>query len=318
MNATSKIDIIKAVPYEMIEEHITYTYHILISTGIDMVKTVNITSVDVLRWISNIQFIAGSRRLPTHLQDGRNHMKYYPAKICAALKSCSVNQMTIETTFFEIMENIVITEASQIAILRFIINKVSQRISAMSIMDGIELLIHRHQDVQHVSAGTFYLFKIYTLYELAIDNDNEDYGDVIKSVMDGSFKLKKEKESCQSLIISIGIYLVARSFDEIDLASIQLMLWRTGDYFNDKKDFTKAMPWYFHTSSIMTMTAEGQQNTLILARKIALCYAKGNDYTSACTWLENAMGTINKGSHARDYLWLVQWSIQNGDDPTKS
>lgn len=40
----------------------------LISTGIDMVKTVNITSVDVLRWISNIQFIAGSRRLPTHLQ----------------------------------------------------------------------------------------------------------------------------------------------------------------------------------------------------------------------------------------------------------
>ncbi|CAO3691007.1 unnamed protein product [Rhizopus microsporus] len=328
-------DIIKAVPYEMIEEHITYTYHMLISTGIDMVKTVNITSVDVLRWISNIQFIAGSRRLPTHLQeyflelivqcaqkddlvinqedscvlqqaldqfsvpDGRNHMKYYPAKICAALKSFSVNQMTIETTFFEIMENIVITEASQIAILRFIINKVSQRISAMSIMDGIELLIHRHQDVQHVSAGTFYLFKIYTLYELAIDNDNEDYGDVIKSVMD-------------------GIYLVARSFDEIDLASIQLMLWRTGDYFNDKKDFTKAMPWYFHTSSIMTMTAEGQQNTLILARKIALCYAKGNDYTSACTWLENAMGTINKGSHARDYLWLVQWSIQNGDDPTKT
>ncbi|RCH98480.1 hypothetical protein CU097_014668 [Rhizopus azygosporus] len=205
--------------------------------------------------------------------DGRNHMKYYPAKICAALKSFSVNQMTIET--------------------------ISQRISAMSIMDGIELLIHRHQDVQHVSAGTFYLFKIYTLYELAIDNDNEDYGDVIKSVMD-------------------GIYLVARSFDEIDLASIQLMLWRTGDYFNDKKDFTKAMPWYFHTSSIMTMTAEGQQNTLILARKIALCYAKGNDYTSACTWLENAMGTINKGSHARDYLWLVQWSIQNGDDPTKT
>lgn len=91
-------------------------------------------------------------------------------------------------------------------------------------MDGIELLIHRHQDVQHVSAGTFYLFKIYTLYELAIDNDNEDYGDVIKSVMDGSFKLKKEKESCQSLIISIGIYLVARSFDEIDLASIQLVI----------------------------------------------------------------------------------------------
>ncbi|CEG70756.1 hypothetical protein RMATCC62417_06595 [Rhizopus microsporus] len=335
MNATSKIDIIKAVPYEMIEEHITYTHHVLISTGIDMMKAVNITSVDVLRWISNIRLIAGSRRLPTHLQeyflelivqcaqkddlvinqedscvlqqaldqfsapDDRNHMKYYPAKICAVLKSCSVSQMTIETTFFEIMENIVITEVSQIAVLRFIVNKLSQRISAMSMMDGIELLIRRHQEVQHVSAGTFYLFKIYTLYELAIENDNEDYGDVIKSVMD-------------------GIYLVAKDFDEIDLSSIQLMLWRTGDYFNGKKDFTKAIPWYFHTSSIMAMTAEGQQNTLILARKLALCYAKGNDYVAACTCLENAMGIINKESHARDYLWLVQWSIQNDDNPTKT
>ncbi|CEG78851.1 hypothetical protein RMATCC62417_13391 [Rhizopus microsporus] len=100
--------------------------------------------------------------------------------------------MAIETTFFEIVENIVISETSQIAILRFIINKVAQRISAMSIMDGIELLIRRHQEVQHVSAGNFYLFKIYTLYELAIENDNENYEDVIKSVMDGSLKLKRE------------------------------------------------------------------------------------------------------------------------------
>lgn len=53
-------------------------------------------------------------------------------------------------------------------------------------------------------------------------------------------------------------------------------------------------------------------------RKLALCYAKGNDYVAACTCLENAMGIINKESHARDYLWLVQWSIQNGDNPTKS
>lgn len=95
----------------------------------------------------------------------------------------------------------------------------------MSMMDGIELLIRRHQEVQHVSAGTFYLFKIYTLYELAIENDNEDYGDVIKSVMDGSYTLKKrKKKSCQSLIVSIGIYLVAKDFDEIDLSSIQLVI----------------------------------------------------------------------------------------------
>lgn len=95
-------------------------------------------------------------------------------------------------------------------------------LSAMSIMDGIELLIRRHQEVQHVSAGTFYLFKIYTLYELAIENDNENYGDVIKSVMDGS--LKKEKKSFQRLTVSIGIYLVAKGFDKIDLASIQLVI----------------------------------------------------------------------------------------------
>ncbi|RCH84255.1 hypothetical protein CU097_006837 [Rhizopus azygosporus] len=30
--------------------------------------------------------------------DDRNHMKYYPAKICVVLKSCSVSQMAIETS----------------------------------------------------------------------------------------------------------------------------------------------------------------------------------------------------------------------------
>ncbi|PHZ15442.1 uncharacterized protein RHIMIDRAFT_272589 [Rhizopus microsporus ATCC 52813] len=115
-----------------------------------------------------------------------------------------------------------------------------------------------------------------------------------------------------------GIYLVAKDFDKMDLASIQLMLWRTGDYFNDKENFTKAIPWYSHTLSTMTMTAEGQQNTLILARKLALCYAKGDDYVAACTCLENAISAINKGPYARDYLWLIQWSIQSGDNPTKT
>ncbi|RCH84254.1 hypothetical protein CU097_006199 [Rhizopus azygosporus] len=93
--------------------------------------------------------------------------------------------------------------------LRFIVNKLSQRISAMSMMDGIELLIRRHQEAQHVSAGTFYLFKIYTLYELAIENDNEDYRDVIKSVMDGSYTLKKKKKRKEALpeLNSINRYL---------------------------------------------------------------------------------------------------------------
>lgn len=57
-------------------------------------------------------------------------------------------------------------------------------------MDGLDLLIHRHQTNEDVSNSTLYLFKFYMLCELALEYTSiECYKTTLQAALDGSLLL---------------------------------------------------------------------------------------------------------------------------------
>jgi hypothetical protein len=62
--------------------------------------------------------------------------------------------------------------------------------SFANIMDGLDLLIHRHQTNEDVSNSTLYLFKFYMLCELALEYTSiECYKTTLQAALDGSLLL---------------------------------------------------------------------------------------------------------------------------------
>ncbi|CAO3666454.1 unnamed protein product [Rhizopus stolonifer] len=166
--------------------------------------------------------------------------------------------------------------------------------SLASIMDGLDLLVRRQKQTS-ISTSLLYLFKFYMLCELALEV-TDDYEGVLKTSID-------------------DLYLVTNDVDPIDMSSIQLMLWKNGDYFYKKGDYKNALSWYYHTSSILTNTTTDPNNVLVLSRKLAACYAHHSNYGLAFECLEKAINSHH--ALAQDFLSLIQWSIQKNDEPQK-
>ncbi|RCH78419.1 hypothetical protein CU098_000081, partial [Rhizopus stolonifer] len=162
--------------------------------------------------------------------------------------------------------------------------KIVPYVSLASIIDGLDLLVRRKKQTS-INTSLLYLFKFYMLCELALEVKN-DYEGVLKTSID-------------------DLYLVTNDVDPIDISSIQLMLWKNGDYFYKKGDYKNALSWYCHTSSILTNTTTDPNNVLVLSRKLAACYAHHSDYDLAIECLEKAINIHL--SLAQDFLSLIQW-----------
>lgn len=107
--------------------------------------------------------------------------------------------------------------------------------SLSTIMDGLDLLIHRAENNlmgTSVDSSTLYLCKIFILSELAIENSKslvQCSDDVIRSAMDG--KIKHDLVFNHLTLLSTAVFLIKEDIEEVDLSAIQIVLWRTGDFF---------------------------------------------------------------------------------------
>ncbi|KAG1373894.1 hypothetical protein G6F61_009796 [Rhizopus arrhizus] len=312
-------DLIQRLEDDARDDYTNYLYHLSINIGFQLVKT-NKKSADILHWIANYNLFHNNNysiylekcflelvvqscqkdKLCANEKDLnviigllnktklKNDLEYCFAKLCILVKYSSVNKMMIQTG------SITMTNTQ----LGYIIHGIFPHVSFANIMDGLDLLIHRHHTNEDVSNSTLYLFKFYMLCELALEYTSiECYKTTLQAALD-------------------GLYLATESIDSIDMASIQLLLWKNGDYFYRKKDYINAIPWYFHTSSILNTTQEGQRNMLVLSRKLAISYAETNDYVLAAECLEKAIDHNNVCTE--DMLLLVRWSIEKNDTISSS
>lgn len=102
-------------------------------------------------------------------------------------------------------------------------------------MDGLDLLIHRAENNlmgTSVDSSTLYLCKIFILSELTIENSKSSAqcnDDVIRSSMDG--KVKHHLLCSHLTLLPTAVFLIKEDIEEDDLNAIQIVLWRTGDFF---------------------------------------------------------------------------------------
>ncbi|KAI7900431.1 uncharacterized protein BX663DRAFT_517550 [Cokeromyces recurvatus] len=214
---------------------------------------------------------------------------YYLAKIQLFLKSLSSSSSNdilknkFEKEYFKMVENIKIGNHQDLALLSSIIRKINQHqyINVSNLMSSLDILIHRTENETNqtsiIDSSTLYLFKIYLLSELVLENHSrsiEFNKDILRHAMD-------------------DIYLVKEDIQLVDLSAIQLILWKTGDIFYHKKLYDLALPWYRYASSISESTFQGVNNTMILTRKLVFCYIHLNDINSTYDCLRKAIYYMN-------------------------
>ncbi|KAL7333968.1 sporulation-specific protein 22 [Mucor circinelloides] len=294
-------------------DEIAYLCYLVLDTGASMSKSVSRSSVDVITWVfdalGKILNCKGSVSLPKYLynplleltmfvcqkdthilrsnvlksvlttfdhafsQDMKTDVRYYLSKIHIQLKAVSLLSdslhKTLQTEYFKMVENVVIT-ADDLNMLVVTVRKLNQNrnVGLSTIMDGLDLLIHRAENNlmgPSVDSSTLYLCKIFILSELAIENSRSSVqcsDDIIRSAMD-------------------AIFLIKEDIEEVDLSTIQVVLWRTGDFFYDRRCYKEALPWYHYAYAATQSTFQETDNAIILAKKLSFCHIESNDPHSA-------------------------------------
>ncbi|KAI8645800.1 hypothetical protein BD408DRAFT_42855 [Parasitella parasitica] len=318
-------------------DEIAYLCYLIIDTGAGMSKSALKSSVKVITWVfealEKVLQCKGSASLPKYLynplfdlivnvcqkdthilrpdvlkgvletfekafhQEKKAGVQYYQAKIQLLLKAVSSVsdplQTALQTEYFKMVENIVII-ADELNILVLITRKLNQNsyISISSLMDGLDLLIHRAENNligTSVDSSTLYLCKIYILSDLVVENSRllaQSNDALIRSAMD-------------------AIFLIKEDLQEVDLSAIQIILWRTGDFFYSKYCYGEALSWYHYAYSATQSTFQGTDNAIILAKKLAFCHITNNDPHSAFQCMKKCHENPSNWS-TEDFILLLQ------------
>ncbi|KAI9487516.1 MAG: hypothetical protein EXX96DRAFT_647164, partial [Benjaminiella poitrasii] len=246
-----------------------YLYHITLEIGYSLVKQNRRSSVDILYWVicavdkifqssegetrpASLGYLSQSfmkliificQKDNDSLPDNRIYLlvntfdkvlndekkittiTYYLAKIHLFLKSLSTSNEVIKNKFdkeyFKMVENIVISNHQDLSLLSSIMRKINQLkyITISNLMSSLDLLIRRTENNKNnmitINSSALYLFKIHILSELVIENHSRSIKfdqEILRHAMD-------------------DVYLVKEDINLVDLAAIQLILWKTGDIF---------------------------------------------------------------------------------------
>ncbi|KAK4516313.1 uncharacterized protein ATC70_011283 [Mucor velutinosus] len=162
-------------------------------------------------------------------------------------------------------------------------------------MDGLDLLIHRAENNlmgTSVDSSTLYLCKIFILSELTIENSKSSAqcnDDVIRSSMD-------------------AVFLIKEDIEEDDLNAIQIVLWRTGDFFYNRRNYKDALPWYRHAYTATQSTFHGTDNAIILAKKLSFCHVESNDPYSAYQCMKRCHQDPSNWT-TEDFILLLKYGL---------
>ncbi|KAL9554661.1 hypothetical protein MBANPS3_002712 [Mucor bainieri] len=226
-------------------------------------------------------------------QNMKTDTKFYLCKILIKLKAVTLLSESLNTAlqaeYFKMVENVVIT-VDGLYMLITTVRKLNQNrnVGLSTIMDGLDLLIHRAENNlmgASVDSSTLYLCKIFILSELAMENSRSSVqcsDDVIRSAMDGKVVVITHQLFLNHLtLLPTAVFLIKEDIEETDLNAIQIVLWRTGDFFYNKQCYKEAMPWYHYAYAATQPTFQKTDNAIILAKKLSFCHLESNDPNSA-------------------------------------
>ncbi|KAF1797660.1 hypothetical protein FB192DRAFT_1178194 [Mucor lusitanicus] len=319
---------------------IAYLCYLVVATATSMSRVVSKSSVDVLIWVfdalDKILKCKGSVSLPKYLhvplldlimhvcekdthvlrsdalksilatfdrvlsESMKTDTRYYLCRILIQLKAVSLLseslQKALQIEYFKMVENIVIT-MDGLNMLVVTLRKLNQNrnVGLSTIMDGLDLLIHRAENNlmgTSVDSSTLYLCKIFILSELAIENSRSSVqcsDDIIRSAMD-------------------AVFLIKEDIEEVDLNAIQIVLWRTGDFFYQKCCYKEALPWYHYAYAATQSMFEGTENAILLAKKLSFCHMESNDPYSAYQCMKKCHENPSKWT-TQDYILLLKYGL---------
>ncbi|KAI8969216.1 hypothetical protein BDF20DRAFT_151143 [Mycotypha africana] len=214
--------------------------------------------------------------------------------------SCAneILQKKMQEEYFNMVETISVTTSTlDLALLVSIAHLVNQNqyVSISSIMDGLDVLIHRALLISNKisssdNSSEFYLVKVLILSELCqeamqLSIDFEER--VLGSTMD-------------------DIFLIKGDIPDAELSAIQMLLWRTGDGFYD---FRTASLWFKYAYNITSSTFGENTNAIIMARKLSVCFIQMEDADAAYESLRKGIEDTAEPA-IEDYLLLFQYSLR--------
>ncbi|CAO3628445.1 unnamed protein product [Mucor fragilis] len=321
-------------------DEVAYLGYLLLDTATSMSKSASKSSVDVLVWLfdalDKVLNCKGSVKLPKYLyvplldliihvcqkdthvlrtealksvlvtfdeifsQDMKTDTRYYLSKMHIQLKAVSLISESLhralQAEYFKLVENVVIT-VDDLNMLVVTVRKLNQNrnVGLSTIMDGLDLLIHRAENNlmgTSVDSSTLYLCKIFILSELAIENSKslvQCSDDVIRSAMD-------------------AVFLIKEDIEEVDLSAIQIVLWRTGDFFYNKHCYKDALPWYHYAYAATQPTFPGTDNAIILAKKLSFCHVESKDPYSAYQCMKKCHQNPSNWT-TEDFILLLKYAL---------
>ncbi|KAI9004561.1 hypothetical protein CLU79DRAFT_43303 [Phycomyces nitens] len=193
------------------------------------------------------------------LVDTHNSLGYYTARLLAFINAENPDQPNIEKVYFEAMENYFIQKGDMDMIM-YLLKSLQNHIQLDTLVSGLDLAIQRSLGTSYPKSDDLATFQTLSLFKLAflaryVSSDNSAIDDFVQSTMN-------------------EVYLLREQMSTMDLQLFQMLMWRAGDCLYERKDYSQALVWYKHTWSICLSVFSEDQNTLVLARKLAMCYLK--------------------------------------------
>ncbi|OAD77456.1 hypothetical protein PHYBLDRAFT_141345 [Phycomyces blakesleeanus NRRL 1555(-)] len=223
--------------------------------------------------------------------DMHKDVVYYMARLFILIKVDNPVKITVERVYFQAMEKCSVQTGDM---LMNTLRNLQNIVQADTLVSGLDLLIQRNLNTNHPKSDDLATFQTLTLFKLSF---------IAKCTPQDISATEELLESTMN-----GVYLLREEMCTVDLQLFQMLMWRIGDCFYEKQDFSHALVWYKHTWSLCLASFPKDPNTLVLARKLAVCYLEADLPERALHYLSESFPDDTFSNE--DYILLFDISIK--------
>ncbi|CAO3621588.1 unnamed protein product [Cunninghamella blakesleeana] len=244
-------------------------------------------------------------------QTSENGFDYYATKLAILYQSTSVDNKTLENTFFQMVENIdplnrnVLFDMKDIYRFQALVLKLDNKLNFDSLTGGLDLFMNRcikYQSEKDDNNSSNVIFKSLYLCKLYVISD------WISKKLTTIKQIPNFNNSV--MLIMKEMYLFKDRLSDIDIKCSQMILWKTGDIFFENDYFSNALLWYKQIWDLSIVDNICNEHSLNLARKITACniQTKNVDHNSS-KYINTVIENMKLTSTVEDYLLLLEISI---------